>query len=130
MYFLFKTEPEEFSFDDLVREGKTVWNGVKNPLAQKFIKSVKFADKVFIYHTGKEKQIVGLAEVISEPYQYNDGYYVVDLTPIRKFKNPVKLKEIKNKDEFKNHYIVRMPRLSVMPVDDELAKIILTLAES
>lgn len=130
MYFLFKTEPEEFSFDDLVREGKTVWNGVKNPLAQKFIKSVKLADKVFIYHTGKEKQIVGLAEVISEPYQYNDGYYVVDLTPIRKFKNPVKLKEIKNKDEFKNHYIVRMPRLSVMPVDDELAKIILTLAES
>lgn len=130
MYFLFKTEPEEFSFDDLVREGKTVWNGVKNPLAQKFIKSVKFADKVFIYHTGKEKQIVGLAEVISEPYQYNDGYYVVDLKPVGKFKNPVKLKEIKNKDEFKNHYIVRMPRLSVMPVDDELAKIILTLAES
>lgn len=130
MYFLFKTEPEEFSFDDLVREGKTVWNGVKNPLAQKFIKSVKFADKVFIYHTGKEKQIVGLAEVISKPYQYNDGYYVVDLKPVGKFKNPVKLKEIKNKDEFKNHYIVRMPRLSVMPVDDELAKIILTLAES
>lgn len=130
MYFLFKTEPEEFSFDDLIREGKTVWNGVKNPLAQKFIKSVKLRDKVFIYHTGKEKQIVGLAEVISEPYQYNDGYYVVDLTPIRKFKNPVKLKEIKNRDEFKNHYIVRMPRLSVMPVDDKLAKIILTLAES
>lgn len=129
MYFIFKTEPEEFSFEDLLRDGKTVWNGVKNPLAQKFLKSAKIGDRVFIYHTGKEKQIVGLAEVITEPYVYSDGFYVVDLKPLKNFSKTVKLSQIKRLNQFKDHYIVKMPRLSVMPVEKELADLILSLAD-
>lgn len=130
MYFLFKTEPEEFSFDDLLRDGKTIWDGVKNPLAQKFIKSAKVGDKVFIYHTGKEKQIVGLAEIISQPYLYNDNYYALDIKYNKKFKRTLKLSQIKGMEEFKNHYIVKMPRLSVMPIDEKLAEIILSIVDS
>ncbi|MEZ0323751.1 MAG: EVE domain-containing protein [Hydrogenothermaceae bacterium] len=126
-YFLFKTEPQEYSFDVLEKEGKTVWNGVKNPLAQKFLKSVKEGNLIFIYHTGKEKQIVGLAKAISEPYIYEDGLYVVDVAPVKKFKKFIKLSDIKKMPDFKDFYLVKMPRLSVMPVSDELANIILKL---
>ncbi|MCX7760104.1 MAG: EVE domain-containing protein [Hydrogenothermaceae bacterium] len=126
--FLFKTEPEEYSFDRLIDEGKTVWNGVKNPLAQKFLKSVKKGDLIFIYHTGKEKQIVGLAKAVSGPYIYEDGLYVVDVAPLRKLSKPLKLSDIKKMPEFKDFYLVRMPRLSVMPVSENLAQIILKLA--
>ncbi|MEJ5172435.1 MAG: EVE domain-containing protein [Hydrogenothermaceae bacterium] len=125
--FLFKTEPEEYSFDRLVDEGRTVWNGVKNPLAQKFLKSVKKDDLIFIYHTGKEKQIVGLAKAVSEPYIYEDGLYVVDVVPVKKFNKFLKLSDIKKMPEFKDFYLVKMPRLSVMPVSEDLAKIILKL---
>lgn len=129
MYFIFKTEPEEFSFADLEKEGKTVWNGVKNPLAQKFIKSANIGDKVFIYHTGKERQIVGLAEVITKPYVYADGYHVVDIKPIKRFTKPLKLSQLKQIEEFKDHYIIKIPRLSVVPVEDSLASLILSLTD-
>lgn len=130
MYFIFKTEPDEFSFTDLEEEGRTVWNGVKNPLAQKFIKSAQPGDKVFIYHTAKEKKIVGLAEVVTQPYIYTDGLYVVDIVPVRRFTKTLSLGEIKSIEEFKDHYIVKMPRLSVMPVEDRLASLILSLTDS
>lgn len=118
-YFLFKTEPEEFSFEDLMREGKTIWNGVKNPLAQKFLKSVKVGDSVFIYHTGKERSIVGLAEVITGAYIFEDGYYVVDIKPLEKFQRSINLRELKKIEHFRQSLLVRMPRLSVMPIDNE-----------
>lgn len=129
MYFILKTEPEEFSFTDLEREGRTVWNGVKNPLAQKFIRSAQPGDRAFIYHTGKEKKIVGLAEVVTQPYIHTDGLYVVDIVPLRRFTKALSLEKIKSMEEFKNHYIVRMPRLSAMPVEDELAGLILSLTD-
>ncbi|MGC8868699.1 MAG: EVE domain-containing protein [Sulfurihydrogenibium sp.] len=123
-YYLLKTEPTEYSYDDLEREGKTVWNGVKNPLAQKFIKSMKVGDKVFIYHTGNEKAIVGLGEVVSQPYLDENNLYVVDVKPIKRLK-PLTLKEIKSMPEFKDFYLVKMPRLSVMEVPENLVKLIL-----
>lgn len=123
-YYLLKTEPSEYSYDDLEKEGRTVWNGVKNPLAQKFIKSMKPKDKVFIYHSGKEKAIVGLGEVISEPYLDENNLYVVDIKPLKRLKL-LTLKEIKSITDFKDFYLVKMPRLSVMPVPENLVKLIL-----
>lgn len=128
-YFLFKTEPTEYSFDDLIKDGRTVWDGVKNPLAQKFIKTIKSSDKVFIYHTGNQKQIVGLAQVINDPYIYKSGLFVVDIKPIIKFKRFLPLSEIKKMEEFKDFYLVKLPRLSVMPVDDLLANLIISLTQ-
>ncbi len=123
-YYLLKTEPTEYSFNNLEKEGKTVWNGVKNPLAQKFIKEMKKSDKVFIYHSGKEKAIVGLGEVISNPYLDENNLYVVDVKPLKRLK-PLTLKEIKSIPEFKDFYLVKMPRLSVMPIPENLVKLIL-----
>jgi predicted RNA-binding protein with PUA-like domain len=123
-YYLLKTEPTEYSFNNLEKEGKTVWNGVKNPLAQKFIKEMKKSDKVFIYHSGKEKAIVGLGEVISNPYLDENNLYVVDVKPLKRLK-PLTLKEIKSIPEFKDFYLVKMTRLSVMPIPENLVKLIL-----
>ena len=99
-YYLAKTEPEEYSYDMLEKEGKTVWNGVKNPLAQKFIKQMKKGDLVFIYHTGKEKAIVGIGKVVSEPYQDENGLYVVDIQPYKRLNKKLTLSEIKKMKEF------------------------------
>lgn len=129
-YFLFKTEPEEFSFEDLLREGKTVWNGVKNPLAQKFLKSTKIGDMVFIYHTGKERQIVGTGEVISEAYIYSNGYYVVDVKPVYRFEKSVRLKELESLDIFRESPLLKIPRLSIVPISQEEAEVILSLSKS
>ncbi len=128
-YYLLKTEPIEYSYNDLEKEGKTVWDGVKNKFALKFVKQMKPGDLAFIYHTGKEKQIVGLAEVISEPYEDKNGLPVVDVKPVRKFSKPLTLKEIKSMDDFKDFYLVKMPRLSVMELPENLAKKILELVD-
>jgi len=128
-YYLAKTEPEEYSYDMLEKEGKTVWNGVKNPLAQKFIKQMKKGDLVFIYHTGKEKAIVGIGKVVSEPYQGENGLYVVDIQPYKRLNKKLTLSEIKKMKEFQDFYLVKMPRLSVMEVPDDLANLILKLTE-
>ncbi|MCX7737970.1 MAG: EVE domain-containing protein [Hydrogenothermaceae bacterium] len=129
-YFLFKTEPEKFSFEDLFREGKTVWNGVKNPLAQRFLRSTKIGDIIFIYHTGKERQIIGTGEVISEAYLYSDGYYVVDVKPVDRLEKSVKLRELKSLDIFGESPLLKIPRLSVVPISQEEAKVILSLSKS
>jgi predicted RNA-binding protein with PUA-like domain len=128
-YYLAKTEPEEYSYDMLEKEGKTVWNGVKNPLAQKFIKQTKKGDLIFIYHTGKEKAIVGIGKIVSEPYQDESGLYVVDIQPYKRLNKKLTLSEIKKMKEFQDFYLVKMPRLSVMEVPDDLANLILKLTE-
>lgn len=121
--WLFKTEPTHYSFADLERDKKAVWDGVSNNLALKNLRSVQPGDEAFIYHTGDEKQLVGMAEVISNPYpdpKENDPKrVVVDLKPKRKLKRPVTLAEIKADKTFKNFDLVRMPRLSVMRVSNE-----------
>jgi predicted RNA-binding protein with PUA-like domain len=122
MNWLFKEEPTHYSFDDLVRDKKTVWSGVRNPLAQKHLRSVKKKDCVLYYHTGNEKAVVGYGMATSDAYPDPDDAsgksYVVDIAPIRKLKRPVTLAEIKAKAFFRDFPLVRISRLSVMPVSD------------
>ena len=122
MNWLFKEEPTHYSFDDLVRDGKTSWSGVKNPLAQKHLRSVKKGDRVFYYHTGDEKAVIGIAKAASDAYpDPNDkaGKLVtVDVVPGKKLKRPVSLAEIKARAFFEEFPLVRISRLSVMPVSD------------
>jgi predicted RNA-binding protein with PUA-like domain len=126
--WLLKEEPEHYSFDALVRDGRTVWSGVKNPLAQKHLHGIRKGDRIFYYHTGKEKAIVGVAQAAGDAYaDPNDKTgkaAVVDVVPGRKLARPVTLAEIKADAAFASFPLVRMSRLSVMPVtDDEWARI-------
>jgi predicted RNA-binding protein with PUA-like domain len=123
MNWLFKEEPTHYSYDDLVRDGKTSWSGVKNPLAQKHLRSVKKGDRVFYYHTGDEKAVIGIAKAASDAYpdpNDKDGKRVtVDVVPGKKLKRPVSLAEIKARAFFEDFPLVRISRLSVMPVSDK-----------
>ena len=121
--WLVKEEPEHYSFDQLVKEKKTVWAGVKNPLAQKHLRSIKRGDRVFYYHTGKEKAIVAIATAASDAYpdpkDATKKAFVVDVAPVKKLTRPVTLAEIKADRAFASFPLVRMSRLSVMPVTEE-----------
>jgi len=120
MNWLFKEEPANYSFDAFVKDGKTVWSGVKNPLAQKHLRSVKKGDTIFYYHTGDEKSVVGIAratgDAYSDPNDKTGKAAVVDIAPVKKLARPVTLKEIKADPAFKDFALVRISRLSVMPV--------------
>ena len=122
MNFLFKEEPSNYSFDALVKDKKTVWSGVKNPVAQKNLRSVKKGDRIFYYHTGDEKQIVGIAKALGDAYpdpaDATGRAHVVDVGPVKKLARPVTLKAIKADAWFKDFALVRISRLSVMPVTD------------
>jgi predicted RNA-binding protein with PUA-like domain len=132
-FWLLKTEPSVYSYDDLVRDGKTVWDGVTNPVALKNIRSMKKGDLVFIYHTGNEKQIIGIAEVVSDPVpdpsKRNPKLTVVEVKAKKKIRRPVTLAEVKSRREFAKFELVRLPRLSVMPVDEAKWNAILRMAE-
>ena len=123
MSFLFKEEPTHYSFDDLKRDGKTSWTGVKNPLAQKHLRSVKKGDAIFYYHTGDEKAVVGIAKAAGDAYpdpkDKSGKLFAVDVVPVKKLARPVTLSEIKAKSFFKDFPLVRISRLSVMPVSDK-----------
>lgn len=120
-YWLAKTEPEEFSYGDLVRKGRESWNGVRNMTAQRHLKAMQPGDQVFVYHTGKEKAIVGVAEVVSMPYPEPGAvrFVTVDLAARYALARSVTLKEIKANQVFQDWELVRLPRLSVMPVKEE-----------
>lgn len=126
--FLLKTEPTEYSFADLVRDGVTVWSGVKAPAAQLALRSAKKGDEAFIYHTGSEKQIVGLARVVRGPFPDpadKEGKRVaVELKPVRAAKAPVTLAGIKADKRFKDFALVKQGRLSVMAVPEPLARVL------
>jgi predicted RNA-binding protein with PUA-like domain len=116
--WLVKEEPENYSYDQLERDGKTVWAGVRNPLAQKHLRSIRKGDRIFYYHTGKEKAIVGIATATSDAYPdpSNSALHVVDVAPEKKLPKPVTLASIKAAGSFATFPLVRMSRLSVMPV--------------
>ena len=122
MNWLFKEEPLNYSFDALQKDKRAVWSGVKNPLAQKHLHAVKKADRIFYYHTGSEKAVVGIARALGDAYtDPNDNtgkHAVVDVGPVRKLARPVTLAEIKADKAFKDFALVRISRLSVMPVSD------------
>lgn len=132
--WLLKTEPDEFSFDDLVKARRAVWDGVANATALKHIRTMQKEDQAIIYHTGKEKAAVGIARIVTDPYpdpRDSDPRIVVfDLVPVRKFDHPVTLARIKSDPAFADWELVRIPRLSVMPVPLALWKKIEKLSEN
>ena len=123
MNWLFKEEPTHYSYDSFVKDKQTVWSGVKNPLAQKHLRSVKKGDRIFYYHTGDEKSVVGIARALGDAYadpQDTTGKQsVVDVAPVKKLAQPVTLASIKADAAFKTFPLVRISRLSVMPVSDD-----------
>jgi len=123
MNWLFKEEPTHYSYDDLARDGKTSWTGVRNPVAQKHLRSVKKGDRIFFYHTGDEKAVVGIAKAAADAYpdpaDQSAKFYAVDVNPVRKLKQPVTLAAVKADKYFALFPLTRVPRLSVMPVSDD-----------
>lgn len=132
-YWLLKTEPGTYSFEDLEREGRAVWDGVTNNLALKHIRGMKRGDQAFIYHTGDEKSVVGLAEVVSDPYpdpkSSDTRLAVVDLQASKRLPKPVSLSEIKSKPAFADFPLVRLPRLSVVPVTEAQWRLLMEMSE-
>ena len=122
-HWLLKTEPSAYSFAQLARDRRTVWDGVKNPMALKYLSQMRKGDRVLIYHTGDEKAVVGIAEAQSDAYpdpKKNDPKLpVIDLAPVRPLPRPVTLAEIKADGKLKTWELARLPRLSVMPVTPE-----------
>jgi len=120
--WLVKEEPENYSYDQLARDRKTVWAGVRNPLAQKHLRSIRKGDRIFYYHTGKEKAVVGVARAASDAYpdpgDASGKLYVVDVAPEATLPQRVTLAAIKADRAFASFALVRMSRLSVMPVTD------------
>jgi len=131
--WLLKSDPETYSYADLERDGETVWDGVSNNLALKHIRSIRKGDQALVYHTGEEKAVVGLAKILSDPYpdpKHKDGrLVVVEIAAERRLARPVSLDEIKKNGAFKDFALVRLPRLSVMPVSESQWEALLGLAK-
>ena len=121
-YWLVKSEPSSWSWDDHVKKGVEHWNGVRNYQADNNMKAMKKGDKVFFYHSVNEKRIVGIAQVVREHYpdpsDESDRFGMVDLKAVAPLKTPVTLDQIKADDRLNHLALVRQSRLSVMPVDD------------
>lgn len=121
--WLFKEEPDHYSLDQLFHDKRTVWDGVENNLALKHLRSVKKGDRVLYYHTGKERAVVGVMEVVTDAYpapERDDArFVVVDVKPLARLARPVTLAEIKATPKLADFALVRISRLSIMPVNDE-----------
>jgi predicted RNA-binding protein with PUA-like domain len=130
--WLLKSDPEHYSFSDLERDGQTVWDGISNNLALKNLRNVRRGDVVMVYHTGDERAAVGLAEAASDPYpdpqQKDARLVVIDLRAKGKLARPVTLDEIKKSSALEHFDLVRLPRLSVVPVSDNQWTTILAMA--
>lgn len=130
-YWLLKTEPETYSWNDLVKAKKGVWDGVRNFQARSNLKAMAKGDVAFIYHTGDEKAIVGVAEVIKGPYPEpkDPAWVAVDLAPDKPLKKPVSLADIRKEKALAGMVLVKVSRLSVQPVKPEEFKKILELSK-
>ncbi len=130
--WLFKTEPSAYSFQQLQKDKKTVWDGVKNNLALKHLSGIKRGDEIIIYHTGEEKAAVGIARALSgaypDPGKKDPKLLVVEIEAVKALSRPVALSEMKADPKLGKFDLVRLPRLSVMPVSDGQWKIIEEMA--
>ncbi|MET0643662.1 MAG: EVE domain-containing protein [Candidatus Binatia bacterium] len=121
--WLFKTEPSVYSYQQLVKDKKTMWDGVKNNLALKNLKDIKKGDEILIYHTGDEKAAVGIARALGgaypDPTQKNPRMLVVDIEAVKVLPRPVTLAEVKANKKLANFDLVRLSRLSIMKVSDD-----------
>jgi predicted RNA-binding protein with PUA-like domain len=132
MTWLFKEEPTHYGYDALERDGRTTWSGVKNALAQKHLRGVRKGDRIFYYHTGSEKAIVATARAAGDAYpdpaDASGKSFVVDVVPAKRLPKPVTLAQVKSIAGLAGFPLVRMPRLSVMPVSEAEARQIERLA--
>lgn len=133
-YWLFKSEPGAWSWDDQVRDGTTEWDGVRNYQACNNMKAMKKGDLGFFYHSVNEKQVVGIVEIAKEyypdPTDKSERFGMVDVKAIRPFKRPVTLAEIKGEPRLEEVALVRQSRLSVMPIEPEHWKLICAMGET
>jgi len=131
-YWLIKSEPFKYSWEQFEKDGRTFWDGVRNYAARNNLKAMKKGDQLFFYHSNEGLEIVGIAEVVKEFYQdpttTEDAWVVVDVAPIKKLKQPVTLKQIKSDVRLENMALLKLSRLSVQPVKEDEWKIILELA--
>jgi predicted RNA-binding protein with PUA-like domain len=130
--WLFKTEPSAYSFQQLEKDRRTVWDGVKNNLALKHLSGVKAGDLILIYHTGDEKAAVGVAQALRGAYpdagKKDPKLLVVDIKPVKALPHPVTLSEMRVNPKLAQFDLLRLPRLSVMPVSEEQWKMIEEMA--
>jgi len=131
--WLFKEEPDHYNYADLERDKTTWWNGVENPLARQHLRQVRRGDRVLYYHTGKVKAVVGEMEVVSDPKADPDSddpkAVVVKVKAVRQLPRPVPLSRIKAEPDLADWQLVRLPRLSVMPVTEEQWRRVEALSE-
>jgi predicted RNA-binding protein with PUA-like domain len=131
-YWLVKSEPSKYSWEQFVKDGKTFWDGVRNYAARNNLKAMKKGDKVFFYHSNEGLAIVGIAEVVKESYQDpttdDANWVVVDLKPVQAFPKPVTLADIKADKELEDMDLVRLSRLSVGAVKEKEYKRVLKMA--
>lgn len=131
-YWLVKSEPGAYSWDDFVKLGRDHWDGVRNYQARNNMKLMKVGDEVLFYHSVNEKQIVGIAKVVKEYYQDpttdDERWVVVDLAPVRKLKKPVTLSQIKAEKGLDGFALIKNSRLSVMPVSNDQYHMLLKMS--
>lgn len=131
-YWLVKSEPSTYSWDDLVKEKQTCWSGVRNYAARLHLRAMKKGDEVFFYHSNEGTDIVGIAKIIKEAYPDpttdDDRWVAVDLKPVKKLKLPVPLDIIKKEKKLADMALVRISRLSVQPVSEQEWEILMGLA--
>ncbi len=130
-WFLVKSEPSVYSFDDLVRDGKTVWDGVRNFEARNNLRAMKKGDNCLYYHSNEGKEIVGVAKVVKEAYAdptSDEDWSVVELAPVKKLAHPVTLAAVKAHKTLKSMALVKRGRISVVPVTDKEAATVLDLS--
>lgn len=131
-YWLVKSEPFKYSFDQLIKDKQTFWDGVRNYAARNNLKAMKKGDEVLFYHSNEGLNIVGIAKVAKEHYPDptadDETWVVVDLKPVKKLKNPVSLEQIKGNKSLANMALVRLGRLSVQPVTDAEWEIVMEMA--
>jgi predicted RNA-binding protein with PUA-like domain len=128
-YWMVKQEPEAYSFDDLIKDGKTDWTGVRNFQARNNLRAMRLRDKVLFYHSVSEKSVVGLAEVSREefPDPTDDKWIAVEIKPVEKLAKPVSLDQIKAEKSLENIALIKQSRLSVIPLTREEFETILSL---
>ena len=133
-YWLVKSDPDAYSWDDLVRDGSTYWDGVRNYQARNYLAAMHKGDLVLYYHSGADKQVVGVTRVTGEAYPdpstKDERWVVVDLEPVRAFTQPVSLAEIKAEPSLAKLALIRQSRLSVMPVERKEFERILRLGKT
>ena len=130
-YWLVKSEPSTYGWDQLVKDKITTWDGVRNYAARNHLRSMSNNDEVLFYHSNEGLEIVGIAKVAKEAYQdpsTNDAWVVVDLKPLKRLKKPVSLVQIKADKRLANMALVKIGRLSVQPVTEAEWKVIMELA--